>query len=89
MRIFLQYKNYKRHRTVPPELTDVMTEEELNKARSYAIDKMRYNEIHTIFNEVETTVTNFLSTDHFVAYALFPIDSLARRCFTMGMEKIR
>jgi hypothetical protein len=33
-----------------------MTDEELNKARSYAIDKMRYNEIHSIFNEVETTV---------------------------------
>ncbi|CAF1356871.1 unnamed protein product [Adineta ricciae] len=53
---YRQYRNYKRNRTVPPELTDVMTEEELNKARSYAIDKMRYNEIHTIFNEVETTI---------------------------------
>jgi hypothetical protein len=36
-----------------------MTEEELNKARSYAVDKMRYNEIHSIFNEVETTVKSF------------------------------
>ncbi|UJR25318.1 hypothetical protein I4U23_006669 [Adineta vaga] len=53
---YRQYKNYKRHRTVPAELTDVMTEEELSKARSYAIDKMRYNEIHSIFNEVETTI---------------------------------
>ena len=33
-----------------------MTKEQLTKARSYAIDKMRYNEIHSIFNEVETTV---------------------------------
>jgi hypothetical protein len=33
-----------------------MTDEELKKARSYAIDKMRYNEIRSIFNEVETTV---------------------------------
>ncbi|CAF4436523.1 unnamed protein product, partial [Rotaria sp. Silwood2] len=33
-----------------------MTDEELQKARSYAIDKMRYNEIHSIFNEVETTI---------------------------------
>lgn len=59
-RLFLtlveQYQNYKRHRTVPQELTDVMTTTELEKARSYAVDKMRYNEIHSIFNEVETTV---------------------------------
>ena len=33
-----------------------MTIEQLSKARSYAIDKMRYNEIHSIFNELETTV---------------------------------
>jgi STE24 endopeptidase len=52
---YRQYQNYKRHRTVPPELADVMTDEELKKARSYAIDKMRYNEIRSIFNEVETT----------------------------------
>jgi len=36
-----------------------MTSEELDKARSYAIDKMRYNEIHSIFNEIETTVNDF------------------------------
>jgi hypothetical protein len=36
-----------------------MTSEELDKARSYAIDKMRYNEIHSIFNEVETAVKFF------------------------------
>jgi STE24 endopeptidase len=53
---YRQYCNYKRHRTVPSELADVMTTEELDKARSYAIDKMRYNEIHSIFNEIETTV---------------------------------
>ncbi|CAF4390532.1 unnamed protein product [Adineta steineri] len=53
---YRQYQNYKRNRNVPSELADVMTEEELNKARSYAQDKMRYNEIHPIFNEVETTV---------------------------------
>jgi hypothetical protein len=35
-----------------------MTSEELDKARSYAIDKMRYNEIHSIFNEIETTVND-------------------------------
>ncbi len=35
-----------------------MTTEELDKARSYAIDKMRYNEIHSIFNEIETTVND-------------------------------
>ncbi|CAF0811135.1 unnamed protein product [Rotaria sp. Silwood1] len=52
---YRQYKNYKRHQNVPSELADVMTDEELKKARSYAIDKMRYNEIHSIFNEVETT----------------------------------
>ncbi|CAF0757507.1 unnamed protein product [Adineta steineri] len=52
---YRQYQNYKRNRNVPSELADVMTEEELNKARSYAQDKMRYNEIHSIFNEVETT----------------------------------
>jgi hypothetical protein len=33
-----------------------MTDEELKKARSYAMDKMRYNEIHSIFNDIETTV---------------------------------
>lgn len=33
-----------------------MTDEALKKARSYAIDKMRYNETHSIFNEIETTV---------------------------------
>ncbi|CAF1028333.1 unnamed protein product [Rotaria sordida] len=53
---YRQYKNYKRHRTVPNELADVMTDEELKKARSYAIDKMRYNQIHSIFNEIETTI---------------------------------
>ena len=46
-----------------------MTKDELDKARSYAIDKMRYNEIHSIFNEVETTVNNrmisFSSIDDF------------------------
>ena len=52
-----QYQNYKRRRNVPAELTDVMTEVELEKARTYAMDKMRYNEIHSLFNEVETTVT--------------------------------
>jgi hypothetical protein len=35
-----------------------MTTEELDKARSYAIDKMRYKEIHSIFKEIETTVNN-------------------------------
>ncbi|CAF4511459.1 unnamed protein product [Rotaria socialis] len=53
---YRQYCNYKRHQTVPDELADVMTNQELDKARSYAIDKMRYNEIHSIFNEVESTV---------------------------------
>ncbi|CAF3437815.1 unnamed protein product [Rotaria sp. Silwood1] len=53
---YRQYCNYKRHQTVPNELADVMTSEELNKARSYAIDKMRYNEIHSLFNEIETTI---------------------------------
>ena len=33
-----------------------MTDVELNKARLYAIDKMRYSEIHSIFNEIETSV---------------------------------
>lgn len=33
-----------------------MTKEQLDKARAYAIDKMRYNEIHSVFNEVETSV---------------------------------
>jgi len=45
-----------------------MTVEELNKARLYAIDKMRYNEIHTIFNEVETTVKLFLNTFLFIYF---------------------
>ncbi|CAF0822142.1 unnamed protein product [Rotaria sordida] len=53
---YRQYCNYKRHQTVPDELADVMTSEELDKARSYAIDKMRYNEIHSLFNEIETTI---------------------------------
>lgn len=53
----IQYQNYKRRRNVPSELTDVMTEDGLEKARTYAMDKMRYNEIHSVFNEVETTVT--------------------------------
>ncbi len=35
-----------------------MTNEELEKARSYAIDKMRYSELHSIFNEIETTVND-------------------------------
>ncbi|CAF5166605.1 unnamed protein product, partial [Rotaria magnacalcarata] len=52
---YRQYCNYKRHQTVPDELADVMTNQELDKARAYAIDKMRYNEIHSIFNEVEST----------------------------------
>ncbi len=55
---FRQYCNYKRHRTIPFELSDVMTNEELEKARSYAIDKMRYSELHSIFNEIETTVND-------------------------------
>lgn len=36
-----------------------MTDAELTKARLYAIDKMRYNEVHSVFNEVETTVKIF------------------------------
>ncbi|CAF4047031.1 unnamed protein product, partial [Rotaria magnacalcarata] len=53
---YRQYQNYKRCQNVPAELTDVMTDDELNKARLYAMDKMRYNEIHSIFNQVETTI---------------------------------
>jgi len=53
---YRQYCNYKCHRTVPSELADVMTSAELEKARLYAMDKMRYNEIHSIFSEIETTI---------------------------------
>jgi hypothetical protein len=43
-----------------------MTTEQLDKARSYAIDKMRYNEIHSIFNEIETTVKEFRFLFYFI-----------------------
>jgi len=64
-----------------------MTVEELNKARLYAIDKMRYNEIHTIFNEVETTVKLFLNTFLFI-YFFFQLDIIIDWCSSMVMEKI-
>lgn len=38
----------------------MLTQEELEKARIYAIDKMRYNEVHSVFNEIETSVNKFL-----------------------------
>ncbi|CAF1076797.1 unnamed protein product, partial [Didymodactylos carnosus] len=50
------YENYKKPRNVPAELKDLMTEEELQKAKSYAIDKMRYSEVHSFFSEIETTI---------------------------------
>ncbi|CAF1504622.1 unnamed protein product [Didymodactylos carnosus] len=53
---YRQYMNYKQPRNVPLELEDLMTEEELQKARSYAIDKIQYNEIHSFVSEIETTL---------------------------------
>jgi hypothetical protein len=62
-----------------------MTVEELNKARLYAIDKMRYNEIHTIFNEVETTVKLFSNIFYLF---IFQIGIIIDWCSSMVMEKI-
>ncbi len=62
-----------------------MTIEELNKARLYAIDKMRYNEIHTIFNEVETTVKLFSNIFYLF---IFQIGIIIDWCSSMVMEKI-
>ncbi|CAF0730097.1 unnamed protein product [Adineta steineri] len=53
---YRQYCNYKRRQNVPPELKDVMTNEQLEKARSYAIDKMYFSQIRSVFNEIETIV---------------------------------
>jgi hypothetical protein len=63
-----------------------MTDEELTKARSYAIDKMRYNEVHSIFNEVETTVKLFQISFYSL---LIQIDLIINRYFTLVMEKVR
>jgi hypothetical protein len=62
-----------------------MTVEELNKARLYAIDKMRYNEIHTIFTEVETTVKLFLNIFYLF---IFQIGIIIDWCSSMVMERI-
>ncbi len=62
-----------------------MTNEQLNKARSYALDKMRYSEIHSIFNEVETTVNH---REKFLFFCHFRIDFIINWYFTMVMVKI-
>jgi hypothetical protein len=66
-----------------------MTTEELDKARSYAVDKMRYNEIHTIFSEIETTVND--SRVFFPSFIehFFIIGFIINWYFTMVMVKIR
>jgi myosin-crossreactive antigen len=61
-----------------------MTIEELDKARSYAIDKMRYNEIHSIFNEIETTVNDIKISSSFIDKFVL-IDFIINWCFTMVM----
>ncbi|UJR23594.1 hypothetical protein I4U23_026583 [Adineta vaga] len=53
---YRQYRNYKRHQTVPTELADVMTNEQLEKSRRYAMDKIRFNEIRSIYGEIEGTI---------------------------------
>ena len=62
-----------------------MTDAELTKARLYAIDKMRYNEVHSIFNEVETTVKTF---DLIFPSLDFMIDITIDWCSAVVMEKI-
>lgn len=47
-----------------------MTKDQLTKARSYAIDKMRYNEVHSIYNELETTVELVLNSFPVIATLL-------------------
>ena len=64
-----------------------MTTEQLNKARSYAIDKMRYNEIHSIFNEIETTVKENFDF-FFILFYFLIIGFIINRNFTMAMDII-
>mgnify|MGYP006892765830 CR=1 FL=1 len=66
-----------------------MTKEQLDKARAYAIDKMRYNEIHSIFNEIETSVrTKNTNKKHQINY-LTTIGFIINRCFALAMDEIR
>ncbi|CAF0792174.1 unnamed protein product [Adineta ricciae] len=53
---YRQYRNFKHRRTVPTELVDVMTDEQLEKSRLYAMEKIRFSQIHSIYDEVEGTV---------------------------------
>jgi hypothetical protein len=66
-----------------------MTNEELDKARSYAIGKMRFSEIHSIFNEIETTVKNFKYLFFILLTLFFIIGFIINWYFTMVMVKIR
>lgn len=44
----------------PSSVSEIISEEDYDKARLYKLDKHRYGFVKNIFNQIETSVSNLL-----------------------------
>jgi STE24 endopeptidase len=57
---YRQRKIYKKHTTIPDELTDILDSDTFTKARLYALDKSNFGAFQGIFTQILSTILMLL-----------------------------